>query len=220
MSAHSRTLLAVCLLASACPQSASDTESVSAFIAARDQLLCSLAASCCSPAVDAGACEAWFAPGQPLVDGADDAVKHGAATFDRARAEGCLAGLRQASCATPRPRSELDPCSLANTTFGTIQLGGACNLPGDNCAEGTFCHPDSPSSNGSGHCAAEVGAGESCADARCKFGLICTQALVCGAPLPDGAACDPESATGDCASEGCLSTCEPSSAVFSCPTTS
>ena len=93
-------------------------------------------------------------------------------------------GSLGAAYATP---TSLDPCTLANTTFGTIPVGGACSTPGDNCAEGTFCHVDSSTSNGNGHCATEAGSGESCADARCHFGLICNQSHVCGAPLPEGA---------------------------------
>ena len=201
-------------LAGAC--TTSDTESVRSFAAAREQLSCALAARCCSPAVTSDRCEANLVSNEPLVNGADDAVTHGFATFDRARAESCLAELRKADCATPRPRRELDPCTLGNTTFGTIPVGGACSTPGDNCAEGTFCHVDSATSNGNGHCANEVGSGESCADARCRFGLICNAAHVCGAPLPDGAQCDPLATISDCASDGCSGMCTPSSTVYFC----
>ena len=220
MTALSRTLVVAVagMLAGAC--SASDTQSVSSFITARNRLLCSLATTCCSPSVAAGSCEAYYATGQPLVVDADDAVQHGFATFDRARAESCLAELRKADCSTLQTRSELDPCALAKTTFGTIPLGGACSSPADDCAEGTFCHADSSSSGGAGHCATEAGSGESCADARCHFGLICNRALVCGAPLPDGAACDPTTPTDDCASQGCTSVCAASSPVYACPTSS
>ncbi len=120
-------------------------------------------------------------------------VEAGIITYNSAKAGECVDSLGGFDCNIFSSGQAEDREACEATFVGTIALGGAC-FTSQSCEGHAICDQGSVRTCSVGVCIADVreadaNEGESCANVRCEFGLICDDSNVCQEPAGPAEAC-------------------------------